>query len=179
MKPRGGERERAAGGPGSVPPGAPEPRGPRMAYPGLPSPPNSNLTAPPGARPSKRLQPAAPHRGTGPVNPARPEGLEPEPGGRRRDRGRRVAPGSRCGDGPRSCRPACERCGLRGSAGKRGGRSGRPEQADGAPERHEQTATATKGPRLPGTAEEAATAAATLLTDCRAGGRREQTPAVV
>lgn len=55
------------------------------------------------------------------------------------------------------------------------GRSGRPEQADGAPERHEQTATATKGPRLPGTAEEAAT----LLTDCRAGGRREQTPAVV
>lgn len=43
-----------------------------MAYPGLPSPPNSNLTAPPGAQPSKRLRLAAPRRGLGPVNPVRP-----------------------------------------------------------------------------------------------------------
>lgn len=117
MKPRGGGRERAAGGRGPGPPGAPEPGAPRTASPGLPSPPSSNLTAPPGARPSQRLQPAALHRGLGPVNATRPGlGLSREAGG---EAGApRVAPESRCGDGPRSCRPAGERYGLRGSAGE-------------------------------------------------------------
>lgn len=125
-----GRRTRARGrGPGLGPTRRPGTQRPANGLPGAAiPPPNSNLTAPPGTRPSKRLQPAAPHRRLGPVNPARPAGAGtgalagagagPGPSSWGRVGGRLVAPGNRCGDGPRSCRPACERCGLRGSAGE-------------------------------------------------------------
>lgn len=149
MKPRGGGRERAAGGRAHPAPRDPEPR--EQPSPGLPSPtpPNSNLTAPPGARPPERLQSAALHRGLGPVKAARPgPGLSREAGS---EAGARVSHlGVVVQMVPAHVGRRADTEGSEAARGKRRGRSGRPEQADGVSREDEPTATTAAGPRLPG-----------------------------
>lgn len=151
MKPRGGGRERAAGGRGPGPPGAPGPGAPRTALPGaaIPNPPKLQLD---GSAPGPATRAAS----VGRLSPRTracqggAAGAGAEPGGRRRGGARGSHLGVVVQMVPAHVGRRADTEGSEAARGKRRGRSGRPEQADGVSREDEQTATAAAGPRLPG-----------------------------